>query len=615
MASHSLAIAKASLAAGLMRPEPKPSSKTDIALFHRLLDALLAQCSAANIQLCKEWLLKNTASSAAKTGAIGKYLVAFSATSSSSVGNDGTRQANEPKNASRSRQLHILYLLHDFLHHSRFHGAGLADSLSINRTLEPYISQLVTLAATHDPNNHMQHFIKLNDLIDIWNEADYFPSSVVAALRETVTNASISSILSKGNIEPSEASNGPIELGIGEHKEAPYIMPSSHGDASAPFYDLPAGNLMPHIIPNSSAPINPQMVKPLQFRAGPADEKLARAVKAFLQEVNIIYGSKSPQERFQKLNIDELGQTVVLNDTSQESPASEGYYGWSKMFCEKMKLRNSGDHNVTSPPYYSTAQHLHKRARRSHSNSDRSRSRSASTSQSTSSSGETGRIRRRPGNSDPRSRSPSRVRHSYLDRKSRRVPQAKFGPSRSRSMSYSPPDVAASQRLDGRPENTLMSGSAHDQVLHAAPPPPAFMQQGLLGPGQIPIPPPPPPDYSGPWVSLSGHSFPCSYVASWARDTEIGPKLIARFIVISVETKLTASLRSAPSTATATLALGALFVTPNISNRVANATYIQQGPLELLNANGTTWPRIQHGASTGYVWTGVRPLSQLRLSR
>ena len=51
MASHSLAIAKASLAAGMIRPDPTSISKAEIARFHFLLEAVLKQCSSANIQV------------------------------------------------------------------------------------------------------------------------------------------------------------------------------------------------------------------------------------------------------------------------------------------------------------------------------------------------------------------------------------------------------------------------------------------------------------------------------------------------------------------------------------------------------------------------------------
>lgn len=51
MASHSLAIAKASLAASLMRPDPTAVPRTDVAHFLQLIETLLSQCTATNIQV------------------------------------------------------------------------------------------------------------------------------------------------------------------------------------------------------------------------------------------------------------------------------------------------------------------------------------------------------------------------------------------------------------------------------------------------------------------------------------------------------------------------------------------------------------------------------------
>ncbi|KAL8923065.1 MAG: hypothetical protein Q9172_003311 [Xanthocarpia lactea] len=425
MASHSLAIAKASLAAGLMRPDPSAASKTDIVEFHRLLDALLLQCSTTNVQLCKEWLLQNIAPSADKTKAVGKYLVALSASLSSTVGTNALGQAKQQKVPDWRRQLHILYLLHDLFHHTKFHGAPLADGTNVIRTLETYLTQLVIIAATYDQSNHRRHFGRLQDLIKIWDENEYLPSSVVAVLRNAVTNASIDGTSVARNTDPSEATIGTARNGIGESsKDAPYIMPASHGEASVPFYDLPAGNLMPCIVPNSLTPINPQMVKPLQFRAGPADENLTRAVKAFLQDVNVMYGSKMPEQAYDRADIDELGQPVAIDDTPDEFSASEGYYGWSKAFCEKMKVRSTGDRQTTSSPRQSMSQQLHKRRRRT------------------------------------------------------------------------------SRHRDGRWEHNAIPALSQEQLFQAAPPPPAFLQQGILSPGQIPIPPPAPPNYTGPWFMI-----------------------------------------------------------------------------------------------------------------
>lgn len=51
MASHSLAIAKAALAAALMRPDPVSIPRAEISKFYDLLQNLLSRCSPTNIQV------------------------------------------------------------------------------------------------------------------------------------------------------------------------------------------------------------------------------------------------------------------------------------------------------------------------------------------------------------------------------------------------------------------------------------------------------------------------------------------------------------------------------------------------------------------------------------
>jgi hypothetical protein len=51
MASHQLAIAKASFSAGLLRPDPTSVSRDAIADFHTLLNTLIVQCSPLNVQV------------------------------------------------------------------------------------------------------------------------------------------------------------------------------------------------------------------------------------------------------------------------------------------------------------------------------------------------------------------------------------------------------------------------------------------------------------------------------------------------------------------------------------------------------------------------------------
>ncbi|KAL8711421.1 MAG: hypothetical protein Q9220_004079 [cf. Caloplaca sp. 1 TL-2023] len=273
--------------------------------------------------LCKEWLLTKTASSVAKIGAVGKYLVALSASFRIFDSTAGSHARGREGALNRRRQLSVLYLLHDLLHHTKFHPTDPVDNTLFDRALEPAIIQLVGQASAYGAAVRPRHIDKVNSLLKVWAEREYFPTSFVGILQDTLANASNSEYPHDDAIKVKEESTNAVELRTGAvRKDAPYIMPLSHGDASLPYYDLPAGNLMPCIVPNSSLPIKPQTVKPVQLRAGPADESLVRAVRAFLQETDTIYGAKSMTSGAEVADINELGQPTVVKDISGELPAA-----------------------------------------------------------------------------------------------------------------------------------------------------------------------------------------------------------------------------------------------------------------------------------------------------
>ncbi|MCJ1286080.1 hypothetical protein MMC26_005423 [Xylographa opegraphella] len=267
-------------------------------------------------------------------------------------------------------------------------------------------------------------------------------------------------------------------------------MPASHGDPSAPYYELPAGNMMPHIIPNSATPINQQIVKPLQFLAGPASESLAMVVKDFLEDVNKLYGQEIVEEEGLSVDVDELGQTI-LRDEVGDTVASEAYYGWSKAFCEKMKLRRSGKIIPRSRGRSDSlegSQSPRKRRRYSSSGDSQSRSRSRMNQ------------RRQDSYSPSRNRLRSRTRsQSPPSRFGKRLPSRSR--SRSRSRSYSPPGDLLPPK-DYPPARPADQFQTHPQGASSTPPGPfpiPFPQGIPLGPNGMPIPPPPPPNYIGVW--------------------------------------------------------------------------------------------------------------------
>ncbi|MCJ1352982.1 MAG: hypothetical protein MMC33_002966 [Icmadophila ericetorum] len=528
MASHSLAIAKASFSATFMRPDPTSVPREKIEILHDLLDRVLTQCSPTNIQRCKYWILEH-AVSAAKVTSLGKYLAAVSLSLASTSFPHGPTLPKSQKPSARRKQLHILYLLSDVLHHSKFHGGSTAAFSTFSDAFQPSVLDLLRAAGAYDPIANRKHLRKVNHLLKNWEEQSYFAPPHIQKLRDTIISAykDESAQEKQGLSFAGNDQEGKVSSTIQAQKDAPFIMPALHGDPSTPYYDLPAGNMMSHIIPNSAAPISSQLVKPLHLTPGPADETLASVVKGFLKDVDLLYGNFPAHEESAYVDADELGQPIFRDQTTGEIFGGEGYYGWSKAFCERMKRRRDGLNaspekrgRSNSPgawKRYSSSQSG--RSRRSSNNMSRSGSRSRSRSLSWSRNRDlvdrrldsmdrlhsdaraSDQIPKGPWQRRALSRSRSPFENRAQAQRGRYQPRRSRSPSRSRSRTYSPP-----QRIPPPPQapSTYHPIVRNEQGQQAARPPPQpfprpFPQSMMLGPGGFPIPPPPPPGYIGAW--------------------------------------------------------------------------------------------------------------------
>ncbi|KAJ9217268.1 hypothetical protein DTO166G4_1323 [Paecilomyces variotii] len=328
MASHQIAIAKASFSAGLLRPDPTSVPRDEITGFHSALDKALSHCFPANIQTCKAWLLRNVVQSSNRVGVLGKYLVVLSESFKPTDEKPrGPPPQGRRETSGKRKRLHILYLLNDLFHHTKYHSENNVAFSTVTGALQPYIIDLIGQAAAFDREKNPKHHRRLDELLDIWKANGYYSSDYVDKLREAVRNsASVDAI--KASVGISDANADVAKTATS--KDVPFVMPATHGDASTPYYDLPAGNLVPHIIPDSTAPIRPDAVKPLQFLAGPADQKLVTALKKFLKDVDRIYENDEPEhDENTVIDIDEMGQTVIRDETTGEVIGGETYYGWS----------------------------------------------------------------------------------------------------------------------------------------------------------------------------------------------------------------------------------------------------------------------------------------------
>ena len=430
---------------------------------------------------------------------MGKYLVAIS-TSLSASGDkdlDQSGSSHGQKGKARRKQLHILYLLNDLLHQTKYHHESPSAYPNLTTSLQPFLIPLVQAASAYDPTIYAKQRLRIGDILEEWEKHNYFSLPQIHSLQEAAVRASKEDL--NGATETiQEDGNGNLETK--PKYDTPYLMPASHGDLYAPYYDLPAGNLMPHVLPNSATSINPHLVKALQFTPGPADETLVIALKDFMKSVDALYERNSEAAEGISLDIDELGQPLIRDEVTGEIVGAEAYYGWSKAFCEKMKKRRNGKTVSKSRGRSDSLERSPSpRKRRRYSSSEISRSPSRTRSDLRFQ--RRGLLNRAGKDSDSRSRSRSRTRSRSSSRRYHHTSRSR---SRSRSRSYSPPVYVSSDQQQPSIPAPYSQDHARFPVQAGSPPIPPpfsgpFAQSITLGPGGMPIPPPPPPNYTGLW--------------------------------------------------------------------------------------------------------------------
>jgi hypothetical protein len=438
-------------------------------------------------------LCHNIVPSNTRTIAFGKYLVVLAA---SRQKDEQYAVAGVQGNSSAQRlRLHLLYVVNDVLHWTKFHdGRALSEALA--KALFSAISQILCISAARD--EAPKHRKYLADLISIWDESEYFSPGQLEELK-----CSFQIACEKGEVALTDtlAKTASLEHG----KEVPWTMPAMHGDPLTPYYDLPAANMMPHIVPNSSRPIDTYRMTPLQFKHGPADPKLVSVVQDFLKDVDEIY---NPQDEVGTVvtDIDAMGQTIVLDEMG-ERIGGETYYGWSRAFCEKMQKHAAGgsDARDASRGRASSLSDSNHSGRSSRSRTPKKRRRSESCSRSRSRSRTRRRSRYTSSRSRSRSRSQARVHSPTPPHDSDRpaLPQPVFG--------HHPPQLqqAFNRLIPPPPLPMSVPGLAM-----GLPIPPPHMALPMIQNG-MPIPPPRPANWTGPWPPLPppvpGASFGMPY--------------------------------------------------------------------------------------------------------
>lgn len=408
----------------------------------------------------------------------------------------------------------MLYVLNDVLFHVKFR----THSHDFFEKVAPHLPALFKTAASFA--NAPKHVKKLQSLLQLWEKKSYFQPSVLGSLRAAVEEGPKS--------EEWEANGGGLAKKAhttSTTREAPFLLPSMHGDPSTPWYDLPAANWLPVIEPNSTRPMNPAMIKPLQLAGGPADKNLVDAVKKLLGDVDKIYAKDTLLDGDSAVDVSQMGE-FIERDELGDIVGGETYYGWSKTFCDKMRARRlKGDgmdiddeqrgRRGSSRSSSRSRSHSRRASSRRDSSRPATKRRRLSRSRSRSwSSASRSRSRGRRGSYNPRrprsySRSVSRSRSPRRGQNGRDRPRS---PSRG---SYSPQPVLQNTQAAGygpqkgfAPPNPQQYHNQHQQP---PPPPPASYPPANFPTGAPPQPsrfnswnaavppPPPPPHYQGQW--------------------------------------------------------------------------------------------------------------------
>ncbi|OKP01028.1 hypothetical protein PENSUB_7609 [Penicillium subrubescens] len=444
---------------------------------------------------CKAWLLQYVAYSANRVGGLAKYLVALAGSSDEPTvagAGPGARAgtSHRSKTSVKRRRLHILYLLNDLFHHSKYHLDATATFSTVSGSLQPYVVELLGHAAAYDRQKNPRHHRRLDDLLEIWSDHGYFGPELIEKLRETVKN---SAAIGAGGTAPASSTDVLIDETDTSKKlpgkEVPFVMPSTHGDPSTPYYDLPVGNWIPHIIPNSTIPLRSDSIKPLQFLAGPADQSLVKALKGFMQEVDQIYGTEELIKDDGSMDVDELGQRITRDEITGDILDGETYYGWSRAFCQQMKKRPDSRSRSRS---HSRSRGAVKR-RYSDSSLSHDSQRSDSRSHSRPRTGKK-EARRYDSRSRSRSRRRSRSRSSEGSYTPREPSPPRFPPPHQHSHAPPPPPPPPA------PPGPYQQTRPYNPQYPAAPPGANFA-------------PPPPPPFPGAWPSgppphILGMPFP-----------------------------------------------------------------------------------------------------------
>ncbi|KAK9454658.1 hypothetical protein V1511DRAFT_453016, partial [Dipodascopsis uninucleata] len=282
MSLAKLAVAKATLAAELLRPpksgsDPASVSSSTVKNLHAAIDSSISKNTPENVKVLKQLFLENIVLSDSRIAAFGKYITALASTQS-----------------RRHAKLYILYDINDILYHTVVRD----NSRAFVNAIQYFLPDIMKSALAHTRLKQ-----KLEELMQIWIKNQYFTEEFCNSLLNQ-------SLESKSTDQRKETDSEP------PHDESGgSIFPAVLGAPDTPYYDLPVSTMLPHI--RGAMPINVAAIKPVPLDA----EKLA--------------ASKELQEAIESYYRCLEWKPPFVESDEPPSQAEFVYEGWSVDFFEQ----------------------------------------------------------------------------------------------------------------------------------------------------------------------------------------------------------------------------------------------------------------------------------------
>ncbi|KAK9321213.1 hypothetical protein V1517DRAFT_262836 [Lipomyces orientalis] len=447
-----LAVAKATLSAELLRPHPSgtplPVSSDVIKKLHSALQAALHKNSVEHVRTLKYILLEHIAPYTARVTALGKYLTALS-----------------PTLPTRRAKLYILYVLNDVLYHTTFISKSCGEFKS---GIQQFLPTLFAIPW------HLEMVRgKVDELVEIWTEKEYFHTFFLQSLRDPIT-------LEQWRQQfggPSQRAQ-PMEP-KGAEREDDGRLPPVLGVHGAKYFELPVSNMLPCI--QGAMPVPVTAPRPAKLRLtedGRADEEVMSAV-----------------DKFYKCLEWKGGRFREADEKADEADEEEfAYEGWSVEFFRGRQddQMDTDRHDSKSGSNYSDAGSPYRPRSRSLSRS-RSRSRSLSPIYSDGSRSRSRSPRQHRSRSRTRSRSAS---YSPPEPSEYAPPDVSKGPTTSRSFDHGDRELPGRYR---HPDMRYQEDDYNPPSPAPPPPPPVPQYYPHKYPGHHPRTPPTPPPPPGPY--------------------------------------------------------------------------------------------------------------------